>query len=307
MTRIAVVGSINTDLVVRSARFPMPGETVLGDSFAVYGGGKGANQAIAAARAGGTVEFFGAVGSDPQSKDRIQQLEADGVGTSNIVELDGFGGIAVIQVEEESGQNAITLIPGSNARLTDDLFLEPFKNWCRPSDILCMQLEVPLESVESALSLKRETALTTVLNAAPFDSRVTKLLPMVDYLVVNEIETGQLTGGSPVVLEDAVAAGKRLLNAGIGVAVVITLGAAGAVLIEQRSETRLPARRVPVVDTTAAGDAFAGVFCASLASGHSAAEAARAAVVAGTLAVQKHGAQPSLPTSKEIREALAST
>jgi ribokinase len=305
MSRVAVIGSINTDLVARSTRFPVPGETVLGESFAVYGGGKGANQAIAAARAGGTVEFFGAVGRDPYSIDRIQQFNIDSVGTSNVVESDGYGGIAVILVEESSGQNVITLIPGANSYVTGDVFIDPLKKWCRPGDIICLQLEIPLESVEAALSLKREYALTTVLNAAPFDSRAIKLLPMVDYLVVNEIEAGQLTGQPRIAPGDAAAVGKRLLGAGVAVAVVITLGSAGALFIDARGATHFPAERVSVVDTTAAGDAFAGVFCASLADGLSAADATRAAVVAGTLAVQKHGAQPSLPTAVEIREALA--
>ena len=306
MTRVGVIGSINTDFVVRAARFPAPGETVIGDSFAVYGGGKGANQAIAAARLGASVEFFGAVGRDPQSTDRVQQLTADGVGTSNIVEFDGFGGIAVIVVEQSSGQNAITLIPGANALLLPADVDQRLDRWCRQGDLICVQLEVPLETVEIALSKKLEFGLTTIVNAAPYDLRGVALLPLTDFLMVNEIEAGQLLGIGSVTREDAGRAGLRLLELGVGVAVVITLGADGATLIDRDGEMHIPARVVPVVDTTGAGDTFVGAFCASLAAGQSPREAAHRSVIASSLAVQKHGAQPSLPSLAELQAVLDS-
>ena len=191
MTRIGVVGSINTDFVVRSERFPAPGETLIGESFAVYGGGKGANQAIAAARLGATVQFFGAAGRDPQSAERVQQLSTDGVGTGNIVTFDGYGGIAMIQVEGSSGQNAITLVPGANMLLTPDLVTPRLADWCQPGDLLCSQLEVPLETVQSSFAMKQRHGLTTILNAAPFDVRIAGFIALIDYLIVNEIEAGQ--------------------------------------------------------------------------------------------------------------------
>jgi ribokinase len=304
MTRIAVVGSINTDFVVRAARFPAPGETIIGDSFAVYGGGKGANQAIAAARLGGSVEFFGAIGRDPQSADRVRQLNADAVGTSNVVEFDGFGGIAVIAVERASGQNSITLIPGANAQLDRDEVSRRLERWCHAGDLICVQLEVPFESVEIALSMKHRFGLTTVVNAAPYDSRAVALLPLTDYLMVNEIEAGQLLGTGAVTVSEAGEAGSRLLKMGVGAAVVITLGADGATLIDHDGELHLPARAVPVVDTTGAGDTFVGAFCAALAAGQSPREAANRAGIASSLAVQKQGAQPSIPSLAELQAAL---
>ena len=304
MSRIAVVGSINTDFVVRAARFPSPGETLIGDSFAMYGGGKGANQAIAAARLGASVEFFGAAGRDPQSIERVQQLSADGVGAANIVMFDGFGGIAIIQVEELSGQNSITLVPGANMLLSEDLVSPRLEAWSQPADLLCMQLEVPLETVAATLALGRRLGMATVLNAAPFDARVTERLSLVDHLLVNEIEAGQLLGDSPVSPDGAAAAGARLLALGVGCTVIITLGGHGAVLVDNNGPLPIPAPSVRVVDTTGAGDAFAGAFCAGLAAGMTTRDAARSAVIAGSLAVQRPGAQPSLPTAKELAAAV---
>jgi ribokinase len=304
MTKIAVVGSINTDFVVRSARFPLPGETLIGESFAVYGGGKGANQAIAAARLGATVEFFGAVGRDPQSVERVQQMASDGVGTANIHTFDGYGGVAIIQVEEASGQNSITLIPGANMQLNPELVLPRLETSSQTGDLLCLQLEVPLATVDASLTLKARVGLTSVLNAAPFDPNVAPLLPLVDYLLVNEIEAGQLLDSGPVSVGDAPAAGAELRDLGIGSAVILTLGGHGAVLVDHDGPLSIAAPKVPVVDTTGAGDAFAGAFCAGLASGKNARDSARLAVIAGSLAVQKAGAQPSLPTMAELEAAI---
>jgi ribokinase len=304
MSKIAVVGSINTDFVVRAARFPAPGETLLGESFAVYGGGKGANQAIAAARLGATVEFFGAAGRDPQSIERVQQFVADGVGTTNIITFDGFGGIAMIQVEESSGQNAITLVPGANLLLTPDLVTTRLEAWTRPGDLLCLQLEVPLETVAATLALKERFGMTAILNAAPFDARLSELLSLVDHLIVNEIEAGQLLGSGSISRDDAAAAGARLLASGVRTTAIITLGRYGAVLVDLEGHLMIPAPTVPVVDTTGAGDAFVGAFCAALSRGMDTRDAARSAVIAGSLAVQKPGAQPSLPYSAELTAAL---
>jgi ribokinase len=300
MSRVAVAGSINTDFVVRAARFPVPGETLHGESFAVYGGGNGATQAIAAARLGATVEFFGAAGRDPQSIERVQQFAADGVGTTNIITFDGFGGIAMIQVEESSGQNAITLVPGANLLLTPDLVTTRLETWSRSGDLLCLQLEVPLETVAASLALTQRFGMTTILNAAPYDARVSELLSLVDHLIVNEIEAGQLLGGGSIGRDDAAAAGARLLALGVRATVIITLGGHGAVLVDREGPLAIPAPSVRVVDTTGAGDAFVGAFCAALSGGMDTRDAARSAVIAGSLAVQKPGAQPSLPTSAEL-------
>jgi len=279
---------------------------VMGDSFAIYGGGKGANQAIAAARLEAEVELFGAVGRDPESLQRLNQLRLDGVGIANVVEFDGFGGIAIIEVEQSSGQNRIVLIPGANAELRADAVSQRLIGWSQPGDILCKQLEVPLDVVERTLALRAERRMTTILNAAPFDPAVVELLPLVDYLILNEIEAGQLVGMGPVAAAEAGRVGARIRDMGVHAAVIVTLGAEGATLIDEAGELHVAAPEVRVDDTTGAGDAFVGAFSASLARGERTRTAARAAVVAGSLAVQKPGAQPSLPTLSELRAALVS-
>ncbi len=305
MSRIAVVGSINTDFVVRTGRFPRPGETILGDSFAVYGGGKGANQAIAAARLGANVEFFGAVGTDANSAERLAALRADGVGTTNVVEIDGFGGVAVIEVEEASGQNSIVLVPGANGQVTVDRVRAPLRNWGSVNDVVCLQLEIPLETVEMALTMGRACGALNVLNAAPLDPRIASTLGLVDVLIVNEIEAGQLLGRGPVKVDEVAAVASRLRELGVRDAVIVTLGDRGAWLSDDDSNELIPARRVPVVDTTGAGDAFCGAFCAWQARGSTRLDAVKVAAIVGSLSVQKPGAQPSLPTLNELKEALS--
>ncbi len=305
MTKIAVAGSINTDFVVRTSRFPLPGETVVGESFAIYGGGKGANQAIAAARMGAHVEFFGAVGRDVHSSDRLNGLAADGVDTRHVARVDGYGGIAVIQVDSSTGQNSITLVSGANARVAADSVRTDLAASCGLGDIICLQLEIPFESVRAALEVGRQVGSVTVLNAVPFDPAASDLLSMVDVLIVNEIEAGQLLGSGPISVSDTCAAAARLKDLGIREAVIITLGSHGAWVSGDSFGLLVPAREVTVVDTTGAGDAFCGAFCAWLASGESILDAVKAGTIAGSLAVQRHGAQPSLPARAEVDQILS--
>ncbi len=304
MSRVAVVGSINTDFVVRTGRFPEPGETVIGESFAVYGGGKGANQAIAAARLGAIVEFFGAIGQDANSAQRLAGLQSDGVGTTNVRQVDGFGGVAVIQVESSSGQNSITLVPGVNWTVDAQEVKTALEGWCKPGDVFCQQLEIPLDTVRAVLEIGRERRAINVLNSAPFDDRVIVMLPYIDVLIVNEIEAGQILNSGPVRLEDASTASAAIRKMGVGHGVVITLGSRGAWLNDGEVDELIPARVVKAVDTTGAGDAFCGAFSAWLAQGTSRLDAVRAGVLAGSLAVQRHGAQPSLPTLDEFNRAI---
>lgn len=305
MSKIAAVGSINTDFVTRCRRFPSPGETVLGESFAIYGGGKGANQAIAASRLGANVEFFGAVGQDANSHERLTDLQTAGVGTRHVSRVAGYGGVAVIQVESGSGQNSITLVPGANAEVLPQTIEPGLTEYCVPGDVISLQLEIPLETVELALTVGRGRGARTVLNAAPFDSRATGMLKLVDTLIVNEIEAGQFLDMEPISLGNAFEAARALRRLGVQEAVVITLGSHGAVVVDGSTEAHIPAQPVAVVDTTAAGDAFCGAFCAWLSNGQSVPEAVNIATVAGSLTVQRHGAQPSLPTLAELDAALA--
>lgn len=304
MSKVAAVGSINTDFVARCKRFPSPGETVVGESFAIYGGGKGANQAIAASRLGARVEFFGAVGQDANSLQRLADLQSAGVGTHHIAQVSGYGGVAVIQVESGSGQNSITLVPGANAEVQPHTVERDLSGYCVTGDVISLQLEIPLETVGAALTVGRRVGARTVLNAAPFDPRAADMLELVDALIVNEIEAGQFLGSGPITLENAQYAARALRKLGVREAVVITLGSQGAFLADGSVEEHVPAQPVTVVDTTAAGDAFCGAFCAWLSKGFAAPEAVNIATIAGSLAVQRHGAQPSLPALAELKNAL---
>lgn len=304
MNKVAVVGSINTDFVVRASRFPIPGETVAGESFAIFGGGKGANQAIAAARMGASVEFFGAVGRDLHSEERIAGLRDDGVGTHFVARVDDYGGVAVIQVDTSTGQNSIILVAGANARVSPESIASTLAQLCGTGDIICLQLEIPIESNRVALEIGRRRGSVNVLNAAPFDPRAAELLPLVDVLVVNEIEAGQLLGTGPINVNHVRDASERLRALGVRATVIMTLGAHGAWVSGEALDTLVPAQTVPVVDTTGAGDAFCGAFCACLARGESTLDAVRAATIAGSISVQRHGAQPSIPTRAEVEQVL---
>jgi ribokinase len=304
MRRLVVAGSINTDLVVRVRRFPRPGETVVGSSFNTYGGGKGANQACAAARLGATVTMLGAVGDDAYREQRLAGLRDAGVSTERVLtRADVPGGIALIQVEE-TGQNAIVLVPGANDSVTPSDIEGHLPALLEDRDILCAQFELPLESVRAALEVARDNGALTVVNTAPFVEGGGDLLPLIDVLVVNEIEAGQLLDREPVSVEEAPEAAAMLLENGPG-AVFITLGAAGAYILGTDTRRQIAAPRVEVIDTTGAGDACVGAFVAALAQDWTLDAAAERAVFAGSFAVQRHGAQSSQPTVEELDEFIA--
>ncbi len=289
--RLVVAGSVNLDLVVRTARFPAPGETLTGAGFATYGGGKGANQAVAAARLGARVAFVGAVGDDPFGAELRAGLAREGL------ELDGLAvdaalpsGVAVITVRRD-GENQIVVAPGANAALDAAAVAARLPG----ADALLLQLEVPLTAVIAAARAAREAGVRTVLNAAPARDLPGELLAGLDVLVVNRVEAAQLAGGDA----EPAALAERLLARGVR-AVVLTLGADGAMwrdadgLLVQRVEP------VEVVDTTGAGDAFCGALATRLAEGASAGEALRFACAAGALACAGAGAQPALPRRAEV-------
>ena len=292
-----VVGSLNADLVVPIERFPQPGETILGGEYARHPGGKGANQAVAAARAGGRVRMIGRVGDDAFGAWLREGLAADGIDTSGVASLDDAPtGAAFISVGP-GAQNVIIVSPGANARL-------------RPSDldpadlagagVVLLQLEVPLDTTLAAAALGRRAGARVVLNLAPATHLSADDLLDVDVLVVNEHEAALLEGGDPDAVAAAPEATARALTA-LTPAVVITLGAAGAVWAERdRRAGHVPGFPVRAVDTTAAGDAFVGALGAALDAGTDLREALRRANAAGALAVQAHGAQPSLPTAAAI-------
>ncbi len=301
MGSVYVVGSVNTDLVVRTPRFPAAGETVVGEAFATYGGGKGANQAIAAARMGARVGLVGAVGDDPYSEQRLADLVGDQVDIATVARRPGVsGGVALILVTQ-SGENAITIVPGANGTVTSDEVEAALRGRLGPGDVVCAQLEVPTPAVHAAMGIGREAKATTVLNAAPYRPDVREMLDLVDVLVVNDLEARQLAG---VESEDIAVMEVVERLQGLGARnVIVTRGSRGALFVLREARFGVPAPQVQVVDTTAAGDAFIGALVALLAEGQDWEVLAPRAVWAGALAVQRAGAQPSLPRRVEVEEA----
>ena len=301
--RIAVVGSLNMDLVVRVPRMPIPGETLIGHDFHVIPGGKGANQAVAAARLGAQVTMIGRVGDDDFGRAQQRNLAQEGIGVTHVsVDPEEATGIALITLDA-AGQNSIILAPGANMRLTV-AHVEAAAQTIADAEILICQLESPLEVVTRAIELARAQGVRVILNPAPARPLDTALLHLVDYLIPNESETTLLTGIQVTDLSSAEKAAANLRERGVST-VILTLGEQGALLANARGMIHVPGYSVEVVDTTAAGDAFVGGFAVALAEGQLLQEAVRFANAAGALAVTRLGAQPSLPTRREIELFLA--
>lgn len=295
---IVVVGSLNMDLVVRTQRHPQIGETVIGYDFHTYPGGKGANQAVAAARLGGSVKMIGRVGEDQFGEELLQTVTKAGVDTT-FIQKDTLApsGVAFITVDD-LGKNTIVVASGANARLSpEDISLaeEAFIG----ASVLLLQLECPLVAVEHAINLAHKYHLRIVLNPAPAQLLNAGLLGKVDYLIPNQTELVLLSG------QESPEAAIEVLG-GLGVKrIVVTLGDEGALVVEGNEHEQFPAYDVSVVDTTAAGDAFAGAFAVALTEGLSIWDAARWGNAAGGLTVTRAGAQPSLPGRDEFLEFLA--
>lgn len=296
---IVVFGSVNLDLVARVARLPLPGETIAGTSFEALPGGKGANQALAARRAGAAVAMAGAVGNDPFAGKALAELVAATVDVAWVRHVAAPTGVALIHVDD-AGQNAITVVPGANA-LADATVVPDAA--LGPGTTLLLQLEVPLDAVcEIAASAKRRGA-RIILNAAPASALPPALLASLDVLIVNAIEAAMLadTLALPRAPEAfAVAAHRRL-----GAAVIVTQGSRGVVAATGRTLHVAAAPAVEVVDTTGAGDAFAGVLAAALDRGAGWPDAIAEGVAAGSLACAARGAQPAMPERAAIRTLAA--
>jgi ribokinase len=293
MGRVIVLGSLNADLVVDVPDLPRPGQTVLGRSLRVFGGGKGANQALAAARLGAPVAMVGRVGEDEHGRVLAQSLLAGGVDVAAIArDPTSPTGVALILVES-SGENVIAVVPGANANVGGP-DLERLSAALHPGDLVVLQLEIPMASVEAAVEMAAQRGCTVVLNAAPAAPLVDRVLRGIDLLVVNEDEARLLGGGSP----ERSAAG--LLGRGAR-AVVVTLGPQGALLASPEGTTTVDGRVVEAVDTTGAGDAFVGGLAAALAAGCERALAVSLGNAAGAAAAAGSGAQASLPTPEDLR------
>lgn len=300
MSDILVIGSLNADLVVRAPRFPSPGETISGEDLAIIPGGKGANQAVAAARQGTSVAMVGRVGDDSFGPTLIQNLQNNNVDTTHVQTDKAATGTAIIVVDSH-GQNSIVLSPGANGKVTPaDIEAIAFQD----ADMLLLQLEIPLETVIHAASLARQNGLRVILNPAPARQLPDSLLADVDILVPNESELQLLTGMPVTDTATAETAAKGLLSKGVGT-VIVTLGANGALLVTDEQITHIPTFKVDVVDTTAAGDAFIGGLAAALLKDKSLEEAVRYGNASGALAATKFGAQPSLPTAEDVEHLMS--
>jgi ribokinase len=294
--RIVVVGSSNTDMVARAPSLPKPGQTVLGTSFEMAAGGKGANQAVAAARLGGDVTFIARVGADLFGDQAVMGFEKDGIDTRYIVrDPDTPSGIALIGVDETTGENSIIVAPGANANLSI-ADIEAAADAIASADILVCQLEVPLETVQAALRLARSAGARTILNPAPALPLPPEILTFVSILTPNEAEAAQLAGVSKDQPDEAA---QNLLSMEVGT-VIITLGAEGALVADPEGQRHLPAPQASAVDTTAAGDCFNGALAVALGEGLSIWEAAAFACNAASISVTRAGAQPSLPYRREL-------
>ncbi|KIL36246.1 hypothetical protein SD71_09370 [Cohnella kolymensis] len=297
---VAVVGSINMDFVVQSSKFPLPGETVLGGSIEYFPGGKGANQAVAAARLGAQVTMIGAVGSDVFGGKLLSILEAEGISTEGVRETQGASGIASIIVS--SGENAIIVVPGANGELSPE-DVEANSGLIEKADIVLVQLEIPLPTVEAALKIAKRMGKKTILNPAPAAAFPNEWLQLADIVTPNETELAALIEAEPGT-DDAAAAlqtAMRALQDRGANAVLITLGANGAAMLTSDGEyIQVPGRKVDVVDTTGAGDCFHGALAAAWASGQPLPEALAFAIGASALSVTKAGAQTGMPTRQEL-------
>ena len=302
MGTVVVVGSLNIDLVVGLERMPDPGETVIGRTLDQHPGGKGLNQAVAAARLGARVEMIGAVGSDDSGSWLRGIVKAEGIGDSGVRTVDGPSGTALIEVDR-SGMNRIVVVPGANGKVTPDEVAAALDDIVDIAIVLT-QGEVPLAAIETAMIVGRAKGARTVLNPAPVLDYPVALLRAVDIVLPNEHEAAQLTGLNTSTLGGAKAAAAHLVALGVTCAIV-TRGGEGAIWATAEDSGHVEAFSVSPVDTVAAGDGFCGGLVTALAEGLDINEALRWAAGAGALATTRPGAVPSLPTRAELDTLLA--
>lgn len=302
-SKIVVVGSSNTDMILRLERAPRPGETLLGGAFSMAAGGKGANQAVAAARLGGEVTFIAALGSDVFGDQAAEGFKREGIALDYLKRVESeASGVALIFVGED-GENSIGVGSGANACLLPE-DIAASAEAIASADAVILQLETPIPTVLETLKLARANGVRTILNPAPACELPDELLATLDVITPNETEVEALTGIAVVDETTATQAAKALIAKGIGT-VIITLGKQGAFVFDGTEGTRVPTFEVErVLDTTAAGDTFNGALAVALCEGSSLAEAVRFANAAASLAVTRLGAQPSVPTREAVQQFL---
>jgi ribokinase len=317
--RVIVVGSVNVDLVAHAAKLPVPGETVTGGTFSEHDGGKGANQAVAAARLGAATAFVGAVGRDAFGLRARAALQQEGIDLSGLRVSEGATGVALILVDD-SGENEIVVASGVNATLSPTDVADALERLAPSSeDVVLVSHEIPTGSTSTALRLGRLGGATTILNPAPATGIDRSIFGMADILSANRLEVATLVAsearrvGRPAGADARpVEAARTLLDQssegdGVRRAVVVTLGSAGAVVVPREGQPLdFPARGVGAVDAVGAGDTFAGALAASLASGHDIEGAASRAVAAATISTRRTGAREGMPTADELAAFLES-
>lgn len=295
---IAVIGSSNTDMVVVTPEFPKPGETILGGEFLKNAGGKGANQAVAAARLGGKVSFIGKVGNDLLGEDAVSNIKKEGIDTSSVfVDENTASGIAQIMVNKE-GENCIVVAPGANMKL-DEKDIDRAGKQLDEADLVLMQLEIPLDTIIYTAKKAHYAGKKVILNPAPATKLPDELYRSLYMITPNESETELLTG---IRVDDETSAAKAAdFFTAKGVEnVIITMGSRGAYIHSKEIKALIPAPKVTPVDTTAAGDCFNGALAVELARGHQLKDAVRYANRAAAITVTRRGAQSALPFRREL-------
>jgi ribokinase len=296
--RVVVIGSTNMDMVVKTKHIPVPGETVLGGAFFMNPGGKGANQAVSIARLGGDVIFISKVGNDVFGRQSIQTFEEEGININGVfADKNDPSGVALITVDE-LGENSIVVASGANLNLTPE-DVENYLKKISDVSVILIQLEIPMDTVKYAAQYAASHGIKVILNPAPANSLISELFPLIDIITPNSNEAERLTG---IVVKDIVTAkkaAKSIYNQGVK-NVVITLGAKGAVLMNDEGFRQIPSNKVEAVDTTAAGDVFNGALSLAIAEGKDLLSAVHFANQAASIAVTRMGAQSSIPYRKEL-------
>lgn len=301
MSKIVVIGSSNTDLIAKVKKFPKAGETIKGVSYLQAMGGKGANQAVAAHRLGGTVKFVTSLGKDANGLNSLEYYKKEGLDVSlSLIVEDTSSGIAMIWVDEK-GENSIVIISGANEMLSPG-YIREIEKEILEADLIVLQMEIPYDTVKAICDLAYENKKQILLNVAPARKLDEDIIKKIDILIVNETEA-EIVSGEIIehIGEDGIV--DKLLALGVKT-VVLTLGKRGCIAKNDQIYLQIPAFSVETVDTTAAGDTFCGALAAELSKGHSWKETLEFASAAAAICVTRMGAQPSIPTETEVRNFL---
>lgn len=295
--RILVIGSSNTDMTIKSDNLPLPGQTILGGRFVMGPGGKGANQAVAAKRLGGNVEFICKVGHDIFGKSAADGYKKEGIDISHILYSTEPSGVALILVDK-TGENVISVAPGANGDLSVE-DIESIANVIKEADYLILQLEIPTDAVIRAAKIAHEAGVYVILNPAPACKLPNELFQYISLITPNQTETELMTGVKLINEQSFITAVENFNRMGVK-DVIITLGSKGSLVCYDGKNEFVPAIKVDAVDATAAGDTFCGAVCVALSQGKNLKEAAVFATKAASLTVQKMGAQDSIPSITDI-------